>query len=51
MRWSLRQGRVEIVVTSGTTDREPYAIPAPVPIRTPQLILRPYREGDGAALA
>ena len=38
-------------MTSGTTDREPHAIPAPVPIRTPRLILRPYREGDGEALA
>ena len=34
-----------------TSDPEPHAIPAPVPIRTPRLMLRPCREGDGTALA
>ena len=38
-------------MTSGTTGHEPYAIPAPVPIQTPRLMLRPCREGDGEALA
>ena len=34
-----------------SSDPEPHAISAPVPIRTPRLLLRPCREGDGAALA
>lgn len=38
-------------MTPSAREPEPYAIPAPVPIRAPRLTLRPCREGDGVALA
>ena len=45
-----RDGARSLLFTM-TSDPEPHAIPAPVPIRTPRLMLRPCREGDGTALA
>ena len=38
-------------MTIKSSEVEPYPIPMLVPIWTPRLILQPYREGNGEALA
>ena len=53
VRFAPDRGRREPPVTMMSTIRniEPFRIRTPLPIRTPRLVLRPHREGDGEARA